>query len=89
MAKEKVTITLDRRIADEAQALTGAHSTSEAIDIALNRLVRAERLRRDILAYQQTPPTDEERAVAGLADYAALAEDDTDWGQIYGLDEQA
>ena len=69
--------------------LTGAHCTSETIDIALNRLVRAERLRRDILAYQQTPPTDEERVVAGLADYAALAEDDTDWGQIYGLDEQA
>jgi Arc/MetJ family transcription regulator len=89
MAKEKVTITLDRRVAEEAQALTGAHSTSETIDIALNRLVRAERLRRDILAYQQTPPTAEERALAGLADFAALAEDDTDWAAVYGLDEHA
>jgi Arc/MetJ family transcription regulator len=89
MAKEKVTITLDRRVAEEAQALTGARSTSEAIDIALKRLVRAERLRRDILAYQQTPPTDDERALAGLADFAALAEDGTDWAKVYGLDEQA
>ena len=60
-------------------ALTGARSTSETIDIALNRLVRAERLLRDILAYQQMLPTTEERALAGQADFAALAEDETDW----------
>ena len=48
MAKQKVTITLDRAKADEARLLVGSANTSEVIDVALGRLIRAERLRRDI-----------------------------------------
>ena len=46
MAREKATVTLDRRKVEEARALTGEKSTSAIIDLALDRLVRAERLRR-------------------------------------------
>jgi hypothetical protein len=48
MAREKVTITLDRSKAERARSLLGAASTSQIIDLALERLIRAERLRRDV-----------------------------------------
>lgn len=60
MPKRKVTITLDRAKADEARALLSAESTSQAIDLALDRAIRAERLRRDVAAYRRVPPTDAE-----------------------------
>jgi hypothetical protein len=82
MAKEKVTITLDRSKANRARALLAARSTSEVIDLALDRLIDAERLRRDIAAYRRVPPTDPEAAIAFLADTRALA-DDTDWEALY------
>jgi hypothetical protein len=82
MAREKVTITLDRAKAEAARHLVGAGSTSEVVDIALDRLVRAERLRRDVDAYRRVPPTAEERAAADLNDTAAL-HDDTDWEALY------
>jgi hypothetical protein len=89
MAKEKVTITLDRAKADDARALLGAVSTSEAIDLALDRLIRAERLRRDIAAYRRVPPTDEEVELALLAATGGL-DDDLDWEGLYGdQDERA
>lgn len=58
---------LDRAKAAQAQALVGSASVSEVIDLALDRLIRAERLRGDVLAYQRVPPTQEEidRAVPG------------------------
>jgi hypothetical protein len=71
MAKEKVTITLDRSKANRARALLAARSTSEVIDLALDRLIDAEQLRRD-----------PEAAIAFLADTRALA-DDTDWEALY------
>ncbi len=82
MAKEKVTITLDRAKADHARALLAARSTSEAIDLALDRLIDAERLRRDIAAYSRIPPTGPEGAIALLADTSGLA-DETDWEALY------
>lgn len=85
MAKEKVTITLDRAKADAARNLVGAQSTSETIDIALDRLVRVERLDRDIEAYRRTPPTTEERALAARS-WAAPPPplgDETDWAALY------
>ena len=82
MAKEKVTITLDRTKADHARALVSARSTSEVIDLALDRLIDAERLRRDIAAYRRIPPTAAEAAIALLADTSALS-DDTDWEALY------
>jgi hypothetical protein len=82
MAKEKATITLDRKKADEARALVGAKSTSAVIEVALDRLIRAERVRRDIAAYRLTPPTDDEVALAELAGTSQL-EDVTDWAALY------
>jgi hypothetical protein len=82
MAKDKVTITLDRAKADRARALLAARSTSEAIDLALDRLISAERLRRDIAAYRRIPPIAAEAALALLADTSALA-DETDWEALY------
>jgi hypothetical protein len=82
MAKEKVTITLDRAKADAARGLIGAASTSEVVDIALERLVRAERLRHDVEAYRRIPQTGDERALADQADDRGLA-DDVDWEALY------
>ena len=81
MAKQKVTITLDRAKADQARALLGAHSTSEAINLALDRLIHAERLSRDIAAYRRVPPAAEEMNLA-LMEIAALR-DDVDWEALY------
>jgi len=82
MAKEKVTITLDRAKAEAVRGLVGAASTSEVIDIALERLLRAERLRRDVEAYRRFPQTVEEPALAEHAASAGL-EDDVDWEALY------
>ncbi len=51
MAKEKITITLDRVKAEQARSLLGVASTSEVIDLALDRIIQAERLRRGIADY--------------------------------------
>ena len=77
-----MTITLDRAKADEARALTGGTSTSEVVDLALDRLIRAERLRRDIAAYRDHPPSSSDDVLALLADGSSLA-DDTDWEALY------
>ena len=82
MAKQKVTVTLDRAKADEARLLLGSANTSEVIDVALSRLIRAERLRRDIDAYRRMPPTDTDLLIAVQADTSGLA-DDTDWEALY------
>jgi hypothetical protein len=82
MAKEKATITLDRAKAAAAQALMGANSTSEVIDIALDQLIRAERLRADIIAYRRVPLTEGEVELATFGDTNGL-EDDTDWEALY------
>jgi hypothetical protein len=82
MAKQKVTITLDREKADNARSMVGAHSTSEVVDMALDHLIRAERLRRDVAGYRQNPPTGTERELAQLADTTTL-EDATDWEALY------
>ena len=46
MAREKATTTLDRLKAKEAMHLLEVHTMSEVVDLALDRLIRAERLRR-------------------------------------------
>ena len=82
MAKEKVTITLDRAKADRARSLVSARSTSEAIDIALDRLIRGERIRADVAAYRQFPQTSGEVELASLGEPGIL-DDDTDWEALY------
>jgi len=46
MVKEKATITLDRRKAEEARALVGAESTSAVVDVALDTGPSPSRLAR-------------------------------------------
>ena len=58
-----------------ARGLLGARATSEVIDIALDRLIRAERLRADVAAYRRSPP-------AQVGDRAGVG-DDTDWEALY------
>jgi len=82
MAKEKVTITLDRSKAEEARVIGGAKSTSEVIDLALDRFIRTERIRADVEAYRREPPNAVELDLALLADTNGLA-DDTDWVALY------
>ena len=83
MARQKATITLDREKAALARELVGADSTSAVVDLALDHLIRLERLRRDIAAYRHLPVTDDEVVLAALAPGADLA-DDTDWAALYG-----
>lgn len=83
MAKSKTTITVDRVKLDEARRLTGAPTTSTAIDLALSELIRAERIRRDVAAYAATPPSEDEVALSrGPIDWSELA-DETDWDALY------
>ena len=74
-------MTLDRSKAENARSLVGARSTSEVVDVALDHLIRAERLRRDIAAYQRVPPTPAESQIAALAGSTFL--DQTDWEALY------
>lgn len=83
MTKHRTTITVERHKVDEARRLTGAASTSAAIDVALDRLIRTERLRRDVAAYAITPPTDEEIALAAVTPTWDAIADDTDWDALY------
>jgi hypothetical protein len=82
MAKNKVTITLDRSKAELARGLVGANSTSEVIDLALERLILAERLRQDVEAYRRVPQTSDELALADQATRDGLS-DDVDWASLY------
>lgn len=82
MPREKVTITLDRGKASSARDLTGAASTSEAIDLALTSFIRHERLRRDAAAYRRLPSTAEEIELADMPPDTDL-DDDIDWEQLY------
>ncbi len=87
MAKHKATIAVDRERVEEVRRLTGAPSTSAAIDLALRALIRAERLRHDVAAYGVAGATENEVAVArATPDWADLA-DDTDWDAAYPQDD--
>jgi len=81
--REKATVTLDRSKADAARALIRAKSLSQTIDIALDRLIRSERLRRDIAAYASRPLTDEDLAVMDLPVRFDPGDDDVDYDAIY------
>lgn len=83
MTKKKTTITVERHKVDEARRLTGATSTSAAIDLALDRLIRSERLRNDIAAYTGTPPTEDEIALAAITPVWSDLTDETDWDALY------
>ena len=87
MVRDKATITLDRRKAQKARALTGSGSVSAVIDLALDRLIQTEQLRRDVAAYARGPLTDDELAVGDLPVELDLADDDVDYEALYGIGE--
>lgn len=79
MAKEKVTITVDRAKLSEAVDVLGAPSASAAIDAALAEVIRRDRVMRDVRAYAEKPPAADEAALGTpMPDWRDLA-DDTDW----------
>lgn len=84
MARDKATITVDRAKVDRAMALTDVGTTSGVIDHALDRLIRAELLRRDIDAYRQSPVTAGELAVLDIPVAFSLDDDGTDYEVLYG-----
>ena len=84
MARQKSTITLDREKVARASALVGTTNMSEVVDIALERLIRAEELRRDVAAYADRPPGDEELPFADLPVEFDLGDDDVDYEELYG-----
>jgi hypothetical protein len=83
MVRRKATITLDREKAADAMALVEVHTMSEVIDLALSRLIHAERLRRDIAAYRQTPPADVDIALADIPVTFDLDDADVDYEADY------
>jgi Bacterial antitoxin of type II TA system, VapB len=84
MVRRKATITLDRQKATDAMALLEMHTMSEVIDLALTRLIEAERLRRDVAAYGQTPPTDADIALAEIPVTFDLDDAEVDYESDYG-----
>ena len=85
MAREKITITIDRSKVERARSLLGTPSTSQVIDVALARLTRAERLRSDLAGYRRLPRTDAEVELALMTETGDL-DDQTDWEKLYGRD---
>lgn len=83
MAKHKTTITVERAKVEKVRRLTGTASTSAAIDVALDRLIRAERIRSDVAAYSAGPPTDAEVGIAEVRPSGDIVADDTDWDALY------
>ncbi len=84
MAREKATVTLDREKVEEARRLVGGKSMSSVIDVALDRLIRAERLRRDVESYRRQPLTDAELALGDLPVELDLDDDHVDYDADYG-----
>ena len=84
MARDKATVTLDRAKVHAAMDLTGGRSMSEVIDIALDRLIRAEQLRRDVVAYARQPLSDDEVALTDMRVTLDLDDEDVDYEAPYG-----
>jgi Arc/MetJ family transcription regulator len=79
MAKSKATITLDKETVAEAIRLTGAASSSAAIDLALRELIRHARAANDAALYRALPSTIVERQLAAQSHSWADLRDDVDW----------
>ena len=84
MAREKATLTLDRSKVRRAMALVGSPSMSDVVDVALERLIQAEQLRRDIAAYAETPFSEDELVLGSLPVRLDLDDDDVDYDALYG-----
>jgi post-segregation antitoxin (ccd killing protein) len=81
--REKATVTIDREKLERARALIDSSTMSETIDVALDRLIRAEQLRHDVEAYGREPQTAEEIALAEVSPDFDLGDDDVDYDALY------
>lgn len=84
MASEKATLTLDRAKMAEAKRLIGGRSMSQVVDVALDRLIRAERLKADVAAYGGGPGHLDDLGLDDLAVAFDLDDDDVDYDAVYG-----
>jgi len=84
VARQKATVTIDREKLETAKALIRAKSMSETIDVALDRLIGGEQLRRDVALYVRQPLTADELEVADLPVELDLDDDEVDYDRIYG-----
>jgi hypothetical protein len=57
---------------------------SDVVDIALDRLIAIEELRRDVEAYGRSPLSDDELAVADLPVHFDLGDGEVDYDALYG-----
>lgn len=85
MAREKVSITVDRTKVDRARELVEARSVSDLIDVALTRLISAELERRHVQGYERLPPDAESDSWAALRRDNVDIADDVDWATLYGI----
>ena len=84
MAREKATVTIDRDKLERAQALIRVRTMSETIDVALDRLIRGEELRRDVGGNSRQPQTGNELELADVPLDLDLDDDDVDYEALYG-----
>jgi hypothetical protein len=84
MAREKATLTIDREKLERAKSLLAASSLSQAVDVALDRLIHSEQLRRDVAAYAREPLEADEIDVADLPVELDLGDDGVDYDSLYG-----
>jgi hypothetical protein len=84
MAREKATVTIDRDKLEQARALIRVRTMSDTIDVALDRLIQTEQLRRDVAAYRREPPTADELELTDLPLELDLDDDDVDYEAVYG-----
>ena len=84
MPRLKTTVSIDEACFKQACQMLGTKSTSEVVDIALERLVHSQRLLEDIRAYLGRPPTLEETSLADLPVRLDLDDDDIDYDALYG-----
>lgn len=77
-------MTLDRDKVEEARTLIGGRSMSDVIDVALDRLIRTERLRRDVEAYTRQPQDPAELVIADLEVTFELDDAEVDYDALYG-----
>lgn len=87
MAREKVTITLDRTKVRSAMTLSNSRSMSDAIDRALDRFIDDAELRRDVAAYLRDPLDKDEAVLGALPVRLDLGDEDVDYEVLYGQSE--
>ncbi len=86
MARDKATITLDRAKVRDAMQLTGNTSMSDAIDVALDELIRVRRLRSDVAVYARLPAEARDVVLGDVPVVLDLDDEEVDYEELFGAD---